>query len=154
MKYLLKALLAGAFVLCMSAQAKVGGVNHVGLAVSNLTASEQFFVEHAGFRLVGRDSSYPSVFLVNDDVMITLWRVSNPSEYVGFDRKNNVGLHHLALNVDSFESLNLLYEQLKQDPAVTIEFAPENMGRGPTKHMMVYEPSGNRIEFVHRPSKS
>lgn len=32
---------------------------------------------------------------------------------------------------------------------IKIEFAPENLGAGPTKHMMLYEPSGNRVEFIH-----
>ncbi len=147
------------FVLCFfvffawSTQAEVQGVNHVGLTVTKLNESENFFIQHAGFRLLGRDNSYPSTFLSNDEVMITLWRVSNTDSHVSFDRKNNVGLHHLAFNVDSFESLEQLHKSLKKDPLVKIEFAPELLGRGPAKHMMVYEPSGNRIEFIHRPGR-
>jgi lactoylglutathione lyase len=34
---------------------------------------------------------------------------------------------------------------------ITIEFAPEKIGKGPTQHMMIREPSGNRIEFIARP---
>ncbi|MHB8473850.1 MAG: VOC family protein [Gammaproteobacteria bacterium] len=31
---------------------------------------------------------------------------------------------------------------------VQIEFAPERVGDGPAKHMMCYEPSGVRVEFI------
>lgn len=64
-----------------------------------------------------------------------------------------MGLHHLALSVTSFEALEALHARLKDMPGVRIEFAPELAYGGPAKHMMVYEPSGNRVEFVHRPKK-
>ena len=83
-------------------------------------------------------------------MIITLWRVKDPERSINFDRKNNVGLHHLAFSVSSFKALNELYEKLKKDKNVSIEFAPELLGKGPTKHMIAYEPSGNRIEFIHR----
>lgn len=136
------------------AENAIGGVDHVGLSVSDLSASEDFFVKYAGFKLLGKKESYPAVFVANDEIMITLWQVNDPSTAQKFDRKNNIGLHHLALKVISFKALDDLHEKLEKDPNVKIEFAPELMGNGPTKHMMVYEPSGNRIEFVHRPKKS
>lgn len=133
------------------AETSVGGVDHLGLSVSNLEASEMFFVDHAGFHVSGRDDSYPSVFLNNGSVTITLWRVEDPQTAVKFNRKNNIGLHHVAFSVTSFEELDKLYEELKKDENVTVEFSPELLGSGPTKHMIVYEPSGNRIEFIHKP---
>lgn len=129
----------------------VGGVDHVGLAVGDLKASEQFFVEHLGFHAFRRDNNYPAVFLKNAEVIITLWRVKDPKTANVFDRRNNVGLHHLAFSVDSFESLDELYRRMQKVEGVNIEFAPELLGSGPAKHMMIYEPSGNRIEFIHRP---
>jgi lactoylglutathione lyase len=44
--------------------------------------------------------------------------------------------------------LDGVYEKLKNTDGVTIEFAPENLGGGPTKHMMIPEPGGIRIEFI------
>jgi lactoylglutathione lyase len=128
----------------------VQGVDHVGLAVSDLKASERFFTQYAGFHVLSRDEKYPSVFLSNNSVVITLWRVTDPSRAVAFDRKHNVGLHHLALRVSSEATLNALHDTFLQDKQVKIEFAPELAGNGPNKHMMVYEPSGNRIEFMYR----
>ena len=126
-------------------------VHHIGLTVADLSSSQRFFTEYVGFHLVGKDESYPSAFLTNNKIMITLWQVSEQTSYVSFDRKNNVGLHHLAFGVESLDSLTKLYTELKNDPLVKVEFAPELLGRGPAQHMMVYEPGGNRIEFIFRP---
>lgn len=135
--------------LCL-AESEVGRVNHIGLAVKDLAASEAFFVEYGGFEAFGHDPEYPAAFMDNGHITITLWQVEDPATATPFHRRKNIGLHHLALEVATMEGLYALYEQLKQDPSVEIEFAPEFMGNGPSKHMMVYEPSGIRIEFMHR----
>ncbi len=129
----------------------VRGVDHVGLTVTDLNATTQFFVEVLGFDHFRSDDSYPSHFLRNGHVIVTLWRVADPDDVVSFDRKRNVGLHHLALSVDSFEALERLHERVSSFPGVRIEFAPELLGGGPAKHMMFREPSGNRMELIHRP---
>lgn len=61
-------------------------------------------------------------------------------------------LHHLAITVSSFDALDLLHERFKNVEGVVIEFAPELAYGGPGKHMMIREPSGNRLEFTFRPS--
>jgi len=128
----------------------VGGINHTGLTVLDLNATENFFTSVLGFSVSGRDKSYPSSFLSNGEAFITLWQVSDPKKAIKFDRKNNVGLHHIAFTMESFEALDALHEKLKTVPGVKIEFAPETLGNGPTEHMMIREPSGNRLEFIHR----
>lgn len=130
---------------------EVTAVDHVGLAVTDLEASQAFFVEGLGYTVRGRDASYPAVFLSNGHGMVTLWGLADPNTATPFDRKRNVGLHHLALSVTSFDALDALHTRLASMPGVRIEFAPELAYGGPSKHMMVYEPSGNRIELVHRP---
>lgn len=133
------------------ARSLVGGVDHVGLTVTDLNASKTFFTDVLGFEVRGGDDEYPSVFLGNGEVLVTLWRATDPETAVSFDRKRNVGLHHLAFAVSSFEALDDLHERLRTAPGVTIEFAPELNRGGPARHMMIREPSGNRIEFIHRP---
>lgn len=156
MKFFTKIVLVVSLLVTASVNAGsvVGGVHHVGLSVLNLEESEEFFVKHLGFEVFKRDSEYPAVFLKNTEVVITLWRVKNPGEAIKFNRKGNVGLHHLALSVDSFESLQSIYKKMKSIKNVKIEFSPELLGAGPAKHMMMYEPSGNRIEFIHSPKKA
>ncbi|GAA59906.1 glyoxalase family protein [Pseudoalteromonas sp. BSi20652] len=128
----------------------VGGVDHLGLTVSNLDASKAFFTDVLGFKTLGNDPDYPAYFLSNNKITITLWRVKNDAKRVEFNRAENVGLHHLALSVESIKRLSELHEHLKMQNNIIIEFAPENLGRGPTQHMMIREPSGNRIEFIAR----
>ena len=123
------------------------GVHHVGLTVSDLEASSQFFTDLLGWQHVGGKPDYPAVFVSDGVVMVTLWQTKDTSDFVMFNKNNNVGLHHLALRVDSLESLNTLHEQLV-GAGIEIEFAPELLREGPTQHMMCYEPSGNRIEFI------
>lgn len=139
------------FLFSLNAYSEVKGVDHVGLAVLDLDKSQRFFVEHANFKVLGVDKNYPSAFLHNGSVMVTLWQVKDPATAAPFDRRGNVGLHHLALQVDTLENLKALHAAFEKDPSVKVEFAPEKLGDGPTMHMMVYEPSGNRLEFVHRP---
>lgn len=134
-------------------ESRVGGINHFGLTVVDLRASELFFTETLGFELLGRDDEYPSVAVANDEILITLWRVANVDTAVGFDRRNNVGLHHLAFDVGSFEELDALHDLLSNTPGVVIEFSPEPLSGGPTRHMMIREPSGNRLEFIHNPPR-
>jgi lactoylglutathione lyase len=129
------------------------GFNHVGLSVTDLDRSTEFFTRTLGWRLTGRDEDYPATFMTDGEMFLTLWRVKDPDTAVKFDRKNNVGLHHLAISVASFEILDELYERLKTVEGVVIEFPPELAYGGPTKHMMIREPSGNRLEFAHNPPR-
>ena len=112
------------------------------------------FVDVLGFRVRGEDEAYPAYFLTNGSTTITLWRAEDPAGAVAFDRRRNVGLHHLALAVESFEHLDRLHEQLRGHEGVVIEFSPEPAYGGPARHMMFREPSGNRIELIHRPAAS
>lgn len=129
----------------------VTGLDHLGLAVLDLGASADFFINALGFELRGGDPDYPAKFLFNGHLFLTLWQVNDAESAVRFDRKNNVGLHHLALSVSSFEELDKLYEVASSWDGVVIEFSPELAYGGPDKHMMIREPSGNRLELVHRP---
>jgi len=127
------------------------GFSHLGLTVSKLDKTVEFFVETLGWKLVGEKPAYPAKFVSDGKMFITLWQVANVNEVVSFDRKNNVGLHHLALSVGSKENLDELFQRFKTVDDLVIEFGPELNGQGPTMHMMIREPSGNRIEFAYRP---
>ena len=60
------------------------GVDHVGLSVRDLESTRRFFCDCLGWRVVGERPE---------------WRVEAPDHAVAFDRRANVGLHHLALAV-------------------------------------------------------
>jgi len=122
------------------------GPHHIGLTVSNLEKSAGFFIELLGWEEVKRNEEYPSIFVSDGQIMITLWAVKDSPE-IAFNRRANVGLHHLALQVSSEEALNKIHQQLTEKH-MDIEFAPELLGNGPAKHMMCFDPSGIRVEFI------
>jgi catechol 2,3-dioxygenase-like lactoylglutathione lyase family enzyme len=128
---------------------KTKGVHHVGLTVRNLDAARHFFVNTLGYEQVGEIDEYPAVFLSDGSTMITLWQVEDPTKAVSFDRKSVIGLHHLALSVDGDAALDVLCEHLKANGDVEIEFEPEELLGGPTRHMICSIPGGDiRIEFI------
>ncbi len=124
------------------------GAHHVGLTVPNLDEALAFFLNTLNFTRVGEKPEYPAVFVTDGVTMITLWQVYDPATAVSFDRRNVVGLHHLALAVPSSAALQQLHTKLSTDSTVTVEFAPELLGQGPTEHMMVHIPGGIRVEFI------
>jgi lactoylglutathione lyase len=130
------------------AKTKTQGINHVGLSVLDIDSSALFFVQVLGWVESGRDESYPRTSVSDGHTRLTLWQVDRSLDVQPFNRRRNVGLHHLALEVASEQQLMEIAEKLKGQPEVTIEFMPELVGKGPRKHMMCLEPGGTRIEFV------
>ncbi|UTW55949.1 VOC family protein [Kordiimonas sp. SCSIO 12610] len=123
-------------------------LSHIGFAVRDLEKTASFFIDTLGWRKAGERPDYPAIFVSNGSMFVTLWRVENPETAVAFDRRKNVGLHHMAITVRDLDALNALHEKFKQTDGVVVEFAPEFLGNGPTTHMMIREPSGLRLEFI------
>jgi catechol 2,3-dioxygenase-like lactoylglutathione lyase family enzyme len=127
------------------------GVHHVGLAVPDLEAAELFFRDTLGWQLVGSVPDYPAVFVSDGSVMVTLWRVADPQHATAFDRRENVGLHHLALAVPDDPALAETYRRVRAHPGVTIEFEPQPIRVGSAmRHFICAMPGGVRIEFATR----
>ncbi len=132
----------------MSGIAVTRGAHHIGLTVPDLTKTRAFFLDTLGFTQVGEVPDYPAVFLTDGTTMITLWQAANSDTAVPFDRKNVVGLHHLAMKIEDGDSLDALHRKLTTTDGIEIEFAPEPLGGGPAKHMMCAIPGGIRVEFI------
>jgi len=124
------------------------GLNHLGLSVKNLDATRDFFVNTLGWEESGRDDAYPRTAVSDGVVRLTLWQVNHELDVQDFHRRKNIGLHHVAFTVESEQELNETYEKVVAHPGVTIEFAPELVGKGPRIHMMCNEPGGIRVEFI------
>ena len=125
-----------------------GGVHHVGLTVPNLKETNAFFIDALGFNQIGEVPDYPATFLSDDKIMVTLWQAEDAANATPFDRKNVIGLHHLALIVEDQAALDAIHDRLQIADGTSIEFAPEPLGSGPTRHMMCNIPGGIRVEFI------
>ena len=129
------------------------GVHHVGLAVRDLDEATGFFCGTLGFKEVARNDAYPAVFVSDGVVTLTIWRVTDPGNAVPFNRKTNIGLHHLALAVADEAALATVYQRVSKHPGVMLEFTPEPVRPGSTTHHFICAiPGGLRIEFATRPS--
>jgi catechol 2,3-dioxygenase-like lactoylglutathione lyase family enzyme/RimJ/RimL family protein N-acetyltransferase len=122
------------------------GAHHIGLTVSKLEESANFFVSLLGWKEVRRNEEYPAIYVSDGSIMVTLWATKEePSNQ--FDKYRNVGLHHVAFQVENKGDLSDICDRLVNS-GIKIEFSPEMMGKGPAQHMMCYEPSGIRVEFI------
>ena len=130
-----------------NATPRTRGIHHAGLTVPDLPAARAFFLDGLGFEQVGEVPDYPAAFLSDGSVMITLWQAAEPTAAAPFDRKRAIGLHHLALAVDP-AGLDALHDALAARDDVAVEFAPEPLGGGPTRHMMCAIPGGIRLELI------
>ncbi|MEN8215558.1 MAG: VOC family protein [Pseudomonadota bacterium] len=122
------------------------GSHHIGLTVSNLEESALFFTSLLGWKEVRRDNEYPAIFVSDGSIMVTLWK-NKEEPSTAFDKNRNIGLHHVAFLVESEYDLSNIHQKLEENK-VKIEFSPELLRQGPAKHMMCYEPSGIRVEFI------
>jgi len=122
------------------------GAHHIGLTVSRLEETADFFTSLLHWQEVRRNEAYPAIYVSDGSIMVTLWATREvPS--VPFDKDRNTGLHHVAFEVENEDDLHGLHQRLVNG-GIEIEFAPELLGQGPAKHMMCHEPSGIRVEFI------
>ena len=128
------------------------GAHHIGLTVPDIAKTRAFFTDVLGYDVVGERPAYPAVFVSDGVTMLTLWQANDPAAATPFDRKTNIGLHHLALKVGSHDALAALAEKLEAYEGVEIEFSPEALGETPLRHMMTTIPGGVRVEFIAAPA--
>lgn len=124
------------------------GINHLGLTVRDLDQTTAFFTDVLDWKLLAKDEAYPRTTVTDGTARLTLWQADRSRPMTDFDRKTNIGLHHLALEVGTEDELNELAGKVRTWPGVTMEFEPEPLGGGPRKHMMFAEPGGIRIEII------
>jgi catechol 2,3-dioxygenase-like lactoylglutathione lyase family enzyme len=123
------------------------GIHHVGLTVPDLDQARAFFCDTLGFDEVGGVPSYPSIFVSDGSVLLTLWRAADPSTARAFDRRANIGLHHLSLAIADNAALGVAWEKVRAHPGVVVDAAPGPIHPGSaTQHFLVFIPGGIRIE--------
>jgi catechol 2,3-dioxygenase-like lactoylglutathione lyase family enzyme len=141
-------------------QSLTQGAHHIGLAVRDVAEARDFFVDALGFVVAAERPDYPAIFVSDGTILLTLWQVADPATANSFDRRANIGLHHLALRVADLDALRTVFARVQGHPGVVIEFDPEpirgarperlqgSRGGATTHHFIATMPGGIRIEFA------
>ncbi|MDF2683489.1 MAG: Glyoxalase/bleomycin resistance protein/dioxygenase [Brevibacillus sp.] len=123
--------------------ALTNGVHHVGLSVTSLEASKEFFTEVLEFELLQYEAGHHA-YVTDGVTMITLWQTADQEASVKV-----AGMHHLALSIKSVEVLRQIEERMKQRK-VRLQFGGIGVKgqEGGYIALFCYEPSGIRIELT------
>lgn len=125
------------------------GVHHIGLTVPDLDQARSFFCGVLGFDEVGGVPAYPAIFVSDGAILLTLWRAADPLTARGFDRRANIGLHHLSLAVADDAALDRAWDKVSSHADVVVDAVPGPIRPGSgTRHFLVFIPGGVRIEFA------
>lgn len=93
--------------------------------------------------------AYPSIFVSDGAILLTLWQAADPMTVRQFDRRGNIGLHHLSLAVADNAALDAVWEKVSKHPEVVVDASPGPIRPGSaTRHFLVFIPGGIRIEFA------
>ena len=117
-------------------------VGHVVLKVRDLQKAEQFYTEVLGFTVVTRLKRPAGVFFSLGEQHHDLAVLEVPSDAAPVTDRQ-VGLHHVALQVENFAALQDCYRQLKAHN-VTITRTIDHLI---TKSIYFLDPEGNQFEL-------
>jgi len=74
--------------------------------------------------------------------------MQQPKIPVGFDRRRNLGLRHVAAKVADRSLLGELHVELSTRPDVEIEFELEPLGGGSSQHIILATRAGIHLELI------
>ena len=117
-------------------------VGHVVLRVRDLKRAEQFYTEVLGFEVVARLKRPRGVFFTLGEQHHDLAVLEAPPEADTL-KENQIGLHHIALQVRNFAELQECYRTLKANN-VTITGTIDHLI---TKSVYFLDPDGNGFEI-------
>lgn len=96
------------FVSCTFVNMKATHIEHIGIAVSNLTESIKYYEEVLGLSCYAieevKDQKVKTAFIKVGDTKIELLESTEPDGPIGkFIEKKGAGIHHLAFAVENIE---------------------------------------------------
>ncbi len=116
----------------------IESVDHVGLTVSNLDRSIEFYRDLFDFDILERFGDTRQAFLRVGDIVIGLYEVEGYKHQEG--TKN-----HLSFYVDE-EDFDDAVDEINEKE-IPIVFGPDNLRKG--KSVIFLDPDGNQIELCY-----
>lgn len=118
---------------------------HIGLNVTNLQRSKQFYQDVFGFDVAAESAEAERAFAFLTDgtrLVLTLWQQSH-----GRFHNSNPGLHHLSFEVDNIEKVRSVEGKLRQAGIKLYHDGIVPHGEGATSGGIFFEdPDGIRLE--------
>jgi catechol 2,3-dioxygenase len=121
---------------------RIRKIGHVVLKVRDLEQAEEFYTQTLGFEVATRFDRPRGVFLTLGEQHhdLALFEVSAAA---ADPKEDQVGLHHVALQVETFEALKDAHAELKRR-GISILRAVDH---GTTNSIYFCDPAGNRLEL-------
>ncbi len=113
-------------------------IDHIGLTVSNLEASIEFYKDIFDFEIVEKLPNARQAFLRVSGIMLGLFEVE------GYSNQEN-SKNHLSFYVDEEDFDDAVDEIRERD--IPIVFGPENIRKG--QSVVFLDPDGNQIELCY-----
>lgn len=116
-------------------------VGHVVLKMRDLEEAKRFYGDVLGMTVVQENPDFGVFFRFSDyHHDIAIFKVS---EHADAPKRDQVGLAHIALVADSFETVKAMYRRLKEHGVTKIGATDHGM----TKSIYFTDPDGNGIEI-------
>jgi catechol 2,3-dioxygenase-like lactoylglutathione lyase family enzyme len=134
----------------------LGSMNHLGITVSDLSAStERFYgplLDFLGYREVER-SLEMSLWVAAGGFAVNLWQAHREHAGKAVERYAP-GFHHFAFNADGRETVDRCYDMLCRE-GIEVTDAPADYDYLPGYYAVFFtDPDGLKFELVHIPPEA
>jgi len=132
----------------------LGRMHHLGLALSDLKASEEAFyrpvLTFLGYRQIENENGMTLWFSETALAAVNLWQ--SPPELAGTTHHDYTpGFQHFAFEADSREEVGQLYQLLQKIDATVLD-PPAEYDYSPGYYAVFFaDPDGLKFELVHMP---
>jgi catechol 2,3-dioxygenase len=116
-------------------------VGHVVIKMRDLEAAKRFYRDILGMQITDEREGFGVFFRFHDyHHDIAVFKVNEDAES---PRKNQVGLAHIALVADSFDTVKAMYQRLKAHNVPIVR----TVDHGITQSVYFTDPEGNELEI-------